>query len=313
MSGIRTMAAAELLGVTPAILRGWEDRFGYPKPRRSSGGHRQYDLAELVSVRRALLETHNVASAIELARRRGSWPSSPKRLVDAFDHFDEGAADRVMEESLAVRSVERSVEEVLIPAVETAAGRPNREAEFQLARRWAAGWLFAAFRAVPHASRTRTVLLFDSSSRAAVDSLRVQAIQLGLRRAGICAVVLPFDLPPHRVLRAVRALDPVAFVFCGGEVSPEAALRLTAAIRQAGSSAPLFDHGESLRLAQEHDLRTLGSTIVEAVGRLKAYMESRGEKLPGASAPVHVGSGRRSRRPQRRGAALPAAFSVAVR
>ena len=65
---------------------------------------------------RALLETHNISSAIEVARQRGEGPSSPSRLLDAFDHFDEPAADRVMEESLAVRSVDRTVEEVLLPA-----------------------------------------------------------------------------------------------------------------------------------------------------------------------------------------------------
>ena len=116
MSGIRTNAAAELLGVSPNTLRSWERRFGYPKPRRTQGGHRQYDLTELESLRRALLETHNISSAIELARQRGEGPSSPARLLDAFDHFDEGVADRVLEESLAVRSVERTVEEVLLPA-----------------------------------------------------------------------------------------------------------------------------------------------------------------------------------------------------
>ena len=110
MSGIRTNAAAELLGVSPNTLRSWERRFDYPKPRRTQGGHRQYDLAELEALRRALNETHNISSAIELARQRGEGPSSPARLLDAFDHFDEGSADRVLEESLAVRSVERTVE-----------------------------------------------------------------------------------------------------------------------------------------------------------------------------------------------------------
>src|ERR1700754_1442717 len=113
MSGIRTNAAAELLGVSPNTLRSWERRFGYPQPRRTAGGHRQYDLTELESLRRALMETHNISSAIELARQRGEGPSSPTRMIDAFDHFDEQGADRHMEESLSLRSVERSVEELL--------------------------------------------------------------------------------------------------------------------------------------------------------------------------------------------------------
>src|SRR5687768_14408981 len=115
MSGIRTNAAAELLGVSPNTLRSWERRFGYPEPRRTGGGHRQYDLSELEALRRALLETHNISSAIQLARQRGEGPSTATRLIDAFDRFDERAADRVMEESLAVRSVERTVEELLLP------------------------------------------------------------------------------------------------------------------------------------------------------------------------------------------------------
>ena len=80
MSGIRTNAAAELLGVSPNTLRSWERRFGYPKPRRTAGGHRQYDLAELEALRRALLETHNISSAIEVARQRGEGPTSAARL-----------------------------------------------------------------------------------------------------------------------------------------------------------------------------------------------------------------------------------------
>src|SRR5215210_865854 len=141
VSGIRTNAAAELLGVSPNTLRSWERRFGYPSPRRTAGGHRQYELTELEALRRALLETHNISSAIQVARQRGEGPSSPARLLDAFDHFEEASADRVMEESLAVRSVERSVEEVLLPGLELAEARDGREAEFELAGRWATGWL----------------------------------------------------------------------------------------------------------------------------------------------------------------------------
>ena len=219
LSGIRTNAAAELLGVSPNTLRSWERRFGYPKPRRTQGGHRQYELTELESLRRALLETHNISSAIELARQRGEGPSSPSRLIDAFDHFDEQGADRVMVESLAVRSIERTVEEVLLPSLELADEREGREAERELAYRWATGWLHATRRVAPPASRPQGVLLFDSSKRLELESLHVQALELGLRRAGFRTLLLAFDLPPERVVRAIRALDPTAFVFCGGDAT----------------------------------------------------------------------------------------------
>src|SRR4051812_27050019 len=151
MSGIRTNAAAELLGVSPNTLRSWERRFGYPTPRRTSGGHRQYELAELEGLRRALLETHNISSAIQVAQQRGEGPGSATRLLEAFDRFDDTLADRFMEESLALRSVERSVEELLLPAVELAEDRDGREAEAEFGARWATGWLHAQRRCAPPA------------------------------------------------------------------------------------------------------------------------------------------------------------------
>src|SRR3989441_5864866 len=100
VSGIRTNAAAELLGVSPNTLRSWERRFGYPKPRRTQGGHRQFELAEVEALRQAFAETHNISSAIALARERGEGPSTATRLESAFAAFDEEKAGRLLEESL---------------------------------------------------------------------------------------------------------------------------------------------------------------------------------------------------------------------
>ena len=50
MSTERTNAAAEILGVSPNTLRSWERRFGYPKPQRTRGGHRQFDMVEIEAI-----------------------------------------------------------------------------------------------------------------------------------------------------------------------------------------------------------------------------------------------------------------------
>jgi DNA-binding transcriptional MerR regulator len=274
MSGIRTNAAAELLGVSPNTLRSWERRFDYPQPRRTAGGHRQYDLTELESLRRALMETHNISSAIEVARQRGEGPSSPARLLDAFDHFDESAADRVMEESLAVRSVDRSVEEVLLPAIELTEGREGREAETELASRWATGWIHAARRVVPPPTRTQGVILFDASDGLDLESLHVQALELAIRRAGFRSILLSFDLPPERVARAMRAVEPTAFVFCGGEATLEVLGRLVYTVRQVGSAAPVFEYREAMPVTGDHSIPSLGSTPNEAAENLKQYVDT---------------------------------------
>src|SRR3978361_2028326 len=122
---IRTNAAAAMLGISPNTLRSWERRFGFPEPRRSAGGHRQFDLAEIEALRAGLEETQNISSAISLARARGTAPPSPVRLRSPYARFDEAGADRLLEESLTLRSVERTLEEVLLPAVAGMADDPD--------------------------------------------------------------------------------------------------------------------------------------------------------------------------------------------
>jgi hypothetical protein len=281
MSGIRTMSAAELLGVSPRALRDWERRFGYPKPRRTPAGHREYDLSDLEPLRQALMEAHSVAAAIELARKRGTWPSSPARLVEAFGGFDEALADRVMEESLTFRSVERSVEEVLLPALEMASEKPSWEAEQQFAFHWATGWLFAARRASPHTDRSQAVVLLDASAHQSVASMRVQALELGLRRASMHTVLLRSGLPPGRVTSAIRRIDPMALVICGGEVRSATAERLVRAVRQADCGAPVYELSEEETAEQlAPAIRSLGPDALEATRQLRAYAVKRAEARP---------------------------------
>lgn len=275
MSGIRTNAAAELLGVSPNTLRSWERRFGYPRPGRTSGGHRQYELADLEALRRALVDTHNISSAIEIAQQRGSGPTSPTRLIEAFDAFDEAAADRAMEESLAVRSVERSVEELLLPALELAENRQDRVAEAEFGCRWATGWLHAARRIVPPAGRPECVLIFDSSGRLSAEALHVQGLELAVRRSGFRVLLLSIDLERDRLVRAMRATSPSAIVLCGAEATLDVVGRLVYSVKQVGSGAPVLEYREAMPVWGSHAIPSLGSRIGEATIAIKALFDGK--------------------------------------
>jgi hypothetical protein len=152
--------------------------------------------------------------------------------------------------------------------------RHGRDAERELGARWATGWLHAARRVVAAATRPQGVLLFDSSPRLDLESLHVQALELALRRAGFRTLLLAFDLPPERVVRAIRALDPTAFVFCGGEATLEVVGRLVYTVRQVGSAGPVFEYREAMPVTGEHGIPSLGTVPSEAVERLKAYVDS---------------------------------------
>jgi DNA-binding transcriptional MerR regulator len=240
MPGIRTNAAAEVLGVSPNTLRSWERRYGFPTPKRTVGNHRNYELVELQTLRNALAETGNISSAIELTRQRQAAPASGNGMLAAFESFDEAAADRAIEESLALRPLERTVEEMLLPAIDQLAADPDREAELEFASRWATGWLHGARRLAAAASRPAGVLLLDSSHGQDAEAVHTQALDLALRRAGFRVLVLSNELGDERLERALGALEPTAIVLCGPGADTPSAVKLVRKIREVGFEAPLF-------------------------------------------------------------------------
>ncbi|HLI61353.1 MAG TPA: MerR family transcriptional regulator [Solirubrobacteraceae bacterium] len=242
MNGIRTNAAAVMLGISPNTLRSWERRYGFPQPHRSAGGHRQYSLTEIEALRLTLAETHNVSSAISLARERGEGPSTSLRLAGAFAGFDEDAANRMLEESLGLRSVERTVEEVLLQAIVAQREPEGTTAEYEFGWRFAVGWLAAQRRMSPPATRREGVLIFDASSPCDLDAVYAQALELMLRRAGMRTLALTPAIELTRLGRALRALEPSAVVLTGRRVSLDSIGRLVYAVRQIVRDALVFDY-----------------------------------------------------------------------
>src|SRR5882757_2125046 len=143
---LKTSEAAAVLNVSPNTLRAWERRFGYPKPQRTAGQHRLY--------------THGEVAALQ--------------------SFELDRADGAMEAALALRSVERSVEEVLLPSVNELGERHGFDsAPWAFAARWAADWLQRAQRLAPPPMRPAAVLIGDATrDDLDPDALALRALQL---------------------------------------------------------------------------------------------------------------------------------------
>ena len=251
--GIRTATAAEQLGISPSTLRTWERRYGFPRPLRSAGGHRLYDPADVAALRDAYAETGHAASAVELARTRGSGagPPSPARLRTALQELDEDAADRVVAEALAALGLEAVVQELVLAGVDALApGTPERA----LGERWGSGWLAAQRRLAPPACRAEGVLVLDAGGP---DVLHVAGLELVLRRAGLRVLVLPVTLEPARLQRAITALDPTLVVLGGRGAALDAVGRAVFASRRArGERVAVCDFRGAVR----------GSSTVPRVG-----------------------------------------------
>lgn len=70
--------AARLLEVSPSTLRSWERRYGFPRPIRTSGGHRRYP-PEMVGV---------LAQALRAKSLGVRYPSGViERLVEDLDRI----------------------------------------------------------------------------------------------------------------------------------------------------------------------------------------------------------------------------------
>lgn len=268
MSGIRTNAAAGMLGVSPNTLRSWERRYGFPSPHRSSGGHRQYALSEIEALRIALSETHNVSSAVALAQQRGEGPSSAHRLAVALRGYEEDSANRLLDESLALRSVERTIEDVLLLGLALLDGAGHADAEYEFGWRYATGWLAAFKRLAPPAQRPEGVLVLDGSAPLDLDGLYAQALELILRRAGLRTLMLSPTIDPARLGRAMRALRPRSIVLTGRWMTLDAIGRVVYAVRRTHNEAIVFDYRSAIPDTGATTVTRLGQTPVAARDRL---------------------------------------------
>ncbi len=286
VSGIRTNAAAVMLGVSPNTLRSWERRYDFPRPQRSGGGHRQYALNEIEALRLTLAETQNVSSAVSLARERGQGPSSPSRLTGAFCAFDEEAVNRLLEESLTLRSLERTVQEVLLNSVTALGQGETAGAEYEFAWRHATGWMAAMKRLSPPASRPDGILIFDASRPCDIDALHGQALELLLRRSGLRTLTLSPTVDPTRLGRAVRALAPAGIVLTGRAVSLDLIGRLVYAVRRTAADVTVFDFRGAVPDTGASTVCRLGEQPLIARDGLLAWLGSSSAALPVRTARV---------------------------
>ncbi len=302
MTAIRTTAASEMLGVSASTLRAWERRYGFPTPQRTGGGHRQYDLGEIEALRAAIDRAPDAATAVALARRESGGGHDPggfddrgpsrsrgssraatpvDRLHRALRRYDEADADRVVEESLHLRSLERSVDEVLIPAVEDLDRRHPGSVEYAFAWRWASRWLSAATRTAPPAHRPQVVVLVDGTDPVTVDALRIQALDLALRRAGVLPVTVGADLQPSELSRALGRIDPAALVLSGRSVDLDRLGRLVfAAQRAVGGELAVLDFHGPLVAARTTGVERLDPAPLVARSRLLQILDGSADAAP---------------------------------
>lgn len=238
MRRLKTSEAAALLNVSPHTLRTWERRFGFPQPQRSAGRHRLYTQSDVAVLRDALNEGLSVASAV--SRAREGFAADAHSLVGALLSYDRERADAALEATLALRSLERSVAQVLLPSLdEIVATRGPDSAAWAFATRWAMDWLHRAIRLAPPPIRQACILLGDASrDELDPDAPHIHALELLCVRASI--KVLTLSVRGLAGLGAVLSRRRVSLVVVGGShVDDDTVARWAYSVRLAAGKVPI--------------------------------------------------------------------------
>ncbi|MDO8211557.1 MerR family DNA-binding transcriptional regulator [Conexibacter sp. CPCC 206217] len=258
MRYLKTSEAAALLNVSPNTLRAWERRFGFPRPQRSPGRHRLYTHGEIAALRDALLDGLSISSAV--SRAREGLGADTNALVGALNAFDTARADAALEGALALRSLDRAVQEVLLTALDEVARRHGTDSvQWAYAARWGNSWLSRAQRLVSPSIQSVSVVLGDASrDDLDPDAAYIRALELLLARSG--ATVLGLSVRGvSNMSEALSAHRPDAVVIAGGALADDAVARWAYAVRLATGPLPVavFRRG-----SQRQRVRTTGAAIL---------------------------------------------------
>jgi DNA-binding transcriptional MerR regulator len=211
---LKTREAADLLSVSSTTLRTWEEQFGFPRPTRSPGGHRLYIFTEIVLLRDALRRGLSAASAISaIASAQGADVIA---LSSALTSLDCAWADRVMEGSLVLRSLEQSVEQVLIGALEDIQrSHSSGSVTGAFAARWALSWLARAERLAVPRPDGQTILVGEPVAGETHPSFAiVRALELLCVLDGHQLTAVPVSATCG-LAEAVRWLEPACLLVAG--------------------------------------------------------------------------------------------------
>ncbi len=301
MRTLKTSEAAALLHVSPNTLRAWERRFGYPKPQRSAGRHRLYTHGEVAALRDALQQGLSISSAV--SRAREALSTDTHTLVGALAGFELDRADAAMESALALRSVERSVEEVLLPSLDELGRRFGIEsAPWAFAARWANGWLRRAQRLAPPPVRRLAILVGDATrNELDPDALSVRAFELFCGRSGARVMALPVG-SVSGLADVVGSLAPDAVVIAGGHLPDDDVALWAYRVRATAGPVPMALFRSAHHGARVHTTgtRILPDAPFSAHRQLLALVDDRRPVVERRGAPLALPDADRERREAQR-------------
>ncbi len=271
---------ARRVGVTPELLRAWEQRYGLLQPVRSSGGFRLYtdeDADRVTRMRRALADGLSAAEAARVALEDelpvggvpagGMMDDARARLLAAVETYDEAALQTVLDDALAAFGLDAFVRDLILPAL-TEIGRRWEDGIAEVSQEHFAsnlirGRLMSLARLWGRGAGPLALLACAPGEQHDISLL---AFGLLLRSHGWRILFLGANTPLSTVKATARVTGPAAIVVVAFE--PALLESEATALRQLARIAPLFlsGPGASGDLARLAHVRRLGGDLVAAAG-----------------------------------------------
>jgi len=260
-------AVAEATGLPAATLRAWERRYGALSPGRTASGYRLYsgrDIFILKWLKARVDEGMNISQAIHLLTLQRPHPvagaadvvrhsellqaprESRDALLSALISYDEGLADRVLEEAFAVYGVELVAENVLAPAMVRIGdmwheGRVSTSAE-HFASNYLRRKLDSIVNAVPQTNSGPLVIL--GCAPGDWHELGLLLLHLMLRRRHVNTIYLGQNVSATQFIEEMAQLKPALIVMAATTAESAAGLAAMAeAVQDMERPQPIFAFG----------------------------------------------------------------------
>ena len=274
---LRIGELARRTGVSPAVLRAWEERYELLAPQRSAGGLRLFSEADEERIHLMLAHIAGGLSAAEAARATlaGAAPAPARPALggsrarpaselaaesltfqQALRRLDGESAQQALDRLLAVFAFETVASEVLLPYLAEVGARWEAGeatiAEEHLATQVLRGRLLALTRGAESEGGTRAVLACPPGEH---HDIALMILAAGLERRGCQTTVLGANTPIATVLQAADVLD-VDYVVLAMTM-PDRSEAIVAELRDLAAVRPLLLAGPG---ADERVVRLAGAT-----------------------------------------------------
>jgi MerR family transcriptional regulator, light-induced transcriptional regulator len=271
--GHRIGEFARRVGVTPELLRAWEQRYGLLRPVRTPGGFRLYGEEDAERVARMRRGLDDGLSAAEAARAALETPPSADHLLDdararlmsTIEAYDEAGVQAALDDGLAAFGLEAFVRDLILPTL-TAVGRGWEQGSVEISQEHFAsnlirGRLLSLARLWGRGSGPLALLACAPGEQ---HDITLLAFGLILRSYGWRILFLGADTPLSTIQDAARTTAPAVIVLVTFDTALVEAEGT--ALRRLARIAPLFlsGPGASPALTGHLRIRRLNGDLIDA-------------------------------------------------